>query len=175
MRSAERHQSAQSKLSGTVRTSAQRTVYKPVSECVVKTQKSGTVTNKEYNYLQFRRIDVLKETLPKTQSCLHLCQATAYLNFNGSLGILHVLQSCINIQCHYQPRCKPQRIIRFAGRLNDICSSSMELLGAKRLAKIRRREEEERGGEKKKKTIITVLHGEIVHELWILLDTARNY
>lgn len=132
------------KLSGTVHKSTQHTIYKPVSECVVKTQKSNIFTNEVYNNLQFRRIDILKQTPHKMHSFWHLCQATAYLNFYGSLGILHVFQSCINIQCHYQPRCKPQRIIRFTSRLNDICSSSMELVGAKWLAKMRPGEEEER-------------------------------
>lgn len=69
--------------------------------------------------------------LPLRQSCLCSCQATAHLNFHGSLGILHMFQSCIHIQRHYQARCEPQRIIRFTSRLNDICSSSVELSGQK--------------------------------------------
>lgn len=66
-------------------------------------QKLLTLTNKTHNYLQFRCIGILMQTTPKTQSCLQLCEATAYLNFNGSLGILHVLQSCVDVQRHYQP------------------------------------------------------------------------
>lgn len=75
------------------------------------------------------KVLILLKKLPPKQSCLHLCQMTSYLNFNSSLGILHMFQSCINIQCHNQSWCKPQGIIRFTSRLNDICSGSMELLG----------------------------------------------
>lgn len=110
------------------------------------------------------------QTTPKAQSCWHLCQATAYLNFNSSLGILHVLQSCVDVQCHDQPRGEPQGVIGFTRRLNDIRTRSVELQEAKRLPKIRE-------GKKKKREerIITVLNREIVRELWIILDTARNY
>lgn len=142
--------------------SSQRTIHKLVSERVIKIQKSSLVVS---NYSQFRSADILKQT----QSRLHLCQATAHLDFNSSLGILHVFQSRIDIQCHHQPRCKPQRIIRFTGRLDDICSSSVELLRAKQLAKIRH------GRRRKEKSIITVLNGEVVHELRVCLDTARSY
>lgn len=147
MRSTEQHQSAQSKLRNHLYASQLSALitsqflnlwlkHKNPILLLIKSTVRITIS------LQFRSIGNLKQTSPKIQSCLYLRQAAAYLNFNCSLGILHMFQSCINVQCHYQPRCKPQRIIRFTGRLNDICSSSVELLGAKRLAKIRQEEEE---------------------------------
>lgn len=49
----------------------------------------------------------------------HGDQTWTDLDLHGALRILHMFQGCIDIQGHHQPRCKPQRVVWLACRLND--------------------------------------------------------